>query len=354
MILCDRNCVILRTNRARCALYKKMLDLLDGQEFLVVELVYKFDEKSYQECLKRWVCSVTIIPVASSSTSTTPPDSSSTAAAPQHNSCSIALQTCSSPYSSVPSSHKGHKENELCWTLIFATTHSSFHYKDTFVSVFCGSILLVHLSYSSLLPLLFLSTYKYPNSVPFNSLLVYLRYYMLHLSLSCRIILSPSLCLSYLIASNTLFYLLLLGSRPAYCLSSLILLIIIICNFILLFYWNRLFSCLKAKLSKLQQLQSKGCHMALEEARDICWDNQFRLSTIKPFPGQHCIGGSYAPKPEAIYLLVDQGVGSTSLLGSQVSHTIQSLDQDSLPCSGSTESIVKVRFQKIVWSTNII
>ena len=29
--LCDRNCVILRTNRARCALYKAILDLLDKE-----------------------------------------------------------------------------------------------------------------------------------------------------------------------------------------------------------------------------------------------------------------------------------------------------------------------------------
>ena len=46
--------VIVRTNRARCALYKEMLDLLDKESIsgeAVVELVYKFDEKS--ECLKR-------------------------------------------------------------------------------------------------------------------------------------------------------------------------------------------------------------------------------------------------------------------------------------------------------------
>ena len=41
--------------RAKRALYKKILDLLDDESVLeeaVVELVYKFDEKSYRECLK--------------------------------------------------------------------------------------------------------------------------------------------------------------------------------------------------------------------------------------------------------------------------------------------------------------
>ena len=48
----------IRTNRARwCALYKKILDLLDEErkvflEKALVELVYKFDEKSYRKCLK--------------------------------------------------------------------------------------------------------------------------------------------------------------------------------------------------------------------------------------------------------------------------------------------------------------
>ena len=50
MGLCNRNSVILRTNRARCALYKEILDLLNkNKEFLestVIRLVYKFDEKS--------------------------------------------------------------------------------------------------------------------------------------------------------------------------------------------------------------------------------------------------------------------------------------------------------------------
>ena len=36
-------CVILRTNRARCAL-NKILDLLNEESISVVELVYKFDE----------------------------------------------------------------------------------------------------------------------------------------------------------------------------------------------------------------------------------------------------------------------------------------------------------------------
>ena len=36
----------------------EILDLLNEETFLekaVVELVYKFDKKSYCECLKRWV-----------------------------------------------------------------------------------------------------------------------------------------------------------------------------------------------------------------------------------------------------------------------------------------------------------
>ena len=44
------------TNRARCALYKKILDLLDEESVsgkAVVELVNKFDEKSYSDCLKK-------------------------------------------------------------------------------------------------------------------------------------------------------------------------------------------------------------------------------------------------------------------------------------------------------------
>ena len=54
--LCDRNCVILWINRARCALGMEILDLLNEEMFLehaVVEQVYKFDEKSYCKCLKR-------------------------------------------------------------------------------------------------------------------------------------------------------------------------------------------------------------------------------------------------------------------------------------------------------------
>ena len=49
MRLCDRNCVILRTNRARCALNNEVLDLLNEDAFFehaVVELVYKFDGQS--------------------------------------------------------------------------------------------------------------------------------------------------------------------------------------------------------------------------------------------------------------------------------------------------------------------
>ena len=55
MELCD---VILRTNRVRCALIWKSFIYSTRRAFLehaVVELVYKFDEKSYCECLKRWV-----------------------------------------------------------------------------------------------------------------------------------------------------------------------------------------------------------------------------------------------------------------------------------------------------------
>ena len=41
---------------ARCALHRNILDLLNEERILeraVVELVYKFNEKSYRECLKR-------------------------------------------------------------------------------------------------------------------------------------------------------------------------------------------------------------------------------------------------------------------------------------------------------------
>ena len=85
------------------------------------------------------------------------------AAQQQLHSTTTAPQYCrpaAAPPPVCPPSHKGHKENELpvCRTLTFAITHSSFPYKDTFVSVFCGSILLVHFSHSSLLPLLFINT----------------------------------------------------------------------------------------------------------------------------------------------------------------------------------------------------
>ena len=45
----------IRTNRARCALHKKILDLLDEENVSGESsgrLVYKFDKKSYLECLK--------------------------------------------------------------------------------------------------------------------------------------------------------------------------------------------------------------------------------------------------------------------------------------------------------------
>ena len=46
----------IQTNRAKCALYKNILDLLDEESVLeeaVVELVYKFDEKSYHESIAK-------------------------------------------------------------------------------------------------------------------------------------------------------------------------------------------------------------------------------------------------------------------------------------------------------------
>ena len=43
----------IQTKRARYALYIKILDLKAFLEKVVIELVYKFDEKSYSECLKR-------------------------------------------------------------------------------------------------------------------------------------------------------------------------------------------------------------------------------------------------------------------------------------------------------------
>ena len=46
---CDRNCVILQTNRARCALNKESLIYSTRIAFLEhaeIELVYNFDEKS--------------------------------------------------------------------------------------------------------------------------------------------------------------------------------------------------------------------------------------------------------------------------------------------------------------------
>ena len=46
MSLCDCNYVIVLTNRARCTLYKNLLYEEVFLERVVVELVYKFDEKS--------------------------------------------------------------------------------------------------------------------------------------------------------------------------------------------------------------------------------------------------------------------------------------------------------------------
>ena len=50
MGFCDRNCVIFLTNRPMCTLNKEILDYSMTKVFLeraLVELVYKFDEKSY-------------------------------------------------------------------------------------------------------------------------------------------------------------------------------------------------------------------------------------------------------------------------------------------------------------------
>ena len=46
--------IVSSIRRARCIIYKKILNLLNEKVFLehaVVELVYKLDEKSYRECL---------------------------------------------------------------------------------------------------------------------------------------------------------------------------------------------------------------------------------------------------------------------------------------------------------------
>ena len=48
MVVCDHYCVILQIKKGRCALNKKILDLLNRKKFLehaVVELVYDFNEK---------------------------------------------------------------------------------------------------------------------------------------------------------------------------------------------------------------------------------------------------------------------------------------------------------------------
>ena len=53
MRLCDFNCVILWTNRARCALNREILNLLNEEsvsgESSGRASLYKFDEKSYHE-----------------------------------------------------------------------------------------------------------------------------------------------------------------------------------------------------------------------------------------------------------------------------------------------------------------
>ena len=46
MGLCDRNCVILWTNRARCTLSKEILNEESISEARVVDLAYKFNDKS--------------------------------------------------------------------------------------------------------------------------------------------------------------------------------------------------------------------------------------------------------------------------------------------------------------------
>ena len=58
MELCD---VILQTNRVRCTLNMEILDLLNEESVLehaVVELVYKFDEKSYCEMFEKVIRSL--------------------------------------------------------------------------------------------------------------------------------------------------------------------------------------------------------------------------------------------------------------------------------------------------------
>ena len=56
-ICCDCNCVILRTNKARCALSKKILDLPNNEKHFwsvqFVELVYKFNKKSIARVFKK-------------------------------------------------------------------------------------------------------------------------------------------------------------------------------------------------------------------------------------------------------------------------------------------------------------
>ena len=47
--MCNRKCVIFQTKRARCALSKEVFDLLNEEsvsEYAVVEVTYKFNEKS--------------------------------------------------------------------------------------------------------------------------------------------------------------------------------------------------------------------------------------------------------------------------------------------------------------------
>ena len=51
--LCGRNCVILPTNSTRFALNKEILNVESVSGEAMVDLVYKFDERSYRECLKR-------------------------------------------------------------------------------------------------------------------------------------------------------------------------------------------------------------------------------------------------------------------------------------------------------------
>ena len=61
MGLSDHNCIILRTNKIRCALNKEIHNLLNEEvllEYAVVELVYKFDDKSTSWKVSKMSCGI--------------------------------------------------------------------------------------------------------------------------------------------------------------------------------------------------------------------------------------------------------------------------------------------------------